>query len=152
MNQFLPQGNTGPEQRPGRKLELETLELTEFTQLCLVVIHVWSVTSESFVSRNSRKRDEVWVRLLSTFNIQWEGTVSGNRGLDLLISGTYIPKINLKIFSQNSGIWEADTSIMQRDSTRKRGKSTWYLGGENSPRLSGHILNTASITAKGTRR
>lgn len=86
-----------------------------------------------FCKPNSRKRDELGVRLLSTFNIQWEGTVSGNRGLDLLISGTYIPKINLKIFSQNSGIWEADTSIMQRDSTTKIGKSPWYLGGENPP-------------------
>lgn len=106
-----------------------------------------------FCKPNSRKRDELGVRLLSTFNIQWEGTVSGNRGLDLLISGTYIPKINLKIFSQNSGIWKADTSIMQRDSTTKIGKSPWYLGGENPPpRLSGHILNTVSITAKETRR
>lgn len=86
-----------------------------------------------FCKPNSRKRDELGVRLLSTFNIQWEGTVSGNRGLDLLISGTYIPKINLKIFSQNSGIWKADTSIMQRDSTTKIGKSPWYLGGENPP-------------------
>lgn len=112
----------------------------------------WLQNLRALVSRNSRKGDELGVRLMSTFNIQWEGTVSGNRGLDLLISGTYIPKINWKMYSQNSGIWEADTSIKQRDSTRKTGKSTQYLGWENSSPLSGHILNTASIVAKGRRR
>lgn len=112
----------------------------------------WLQNLRALVSQTSRKTDELGVRVMHTFNVQREGTVSGNRGLDLLISGTYKPKINWKIYSPNSGIWEADTSIKQRDSTRKTGKSTWYLGWENSSPLSGHILNTVFIATKGRRR
>lgn len=113
----------------------------------------WLQYLGTLISWNSRRRrDELGVRLTSLFNIQiLEGSVSGNWGLDLLVSGTYIPKIILKKYSQNSGIWEANTSIKQGDSTRKTGKATGYLGWEYSSPLSGHILNTASIVTKGNR-
>lgn len=137
-----PSGQTSPEKRPGRKLELETLNFTEFTLLCLVVIHAWSMTSAPRSSCKLKFKNVGWalgVRIASPFSIHWERPVSGNRGLDLLVSGMYIPKFNLEKYSQHAGIWEANTSIKQRISTRKTGKSTWYLRWEYSSPPSGHI-------------
>lgn len=59
MYQVPHQKNTSQEKGPGRKLESEALEFTEFMLLCLVVI-MWGQGLQNLLallSLNSRRRD-----------------------------------------------------------------------------------------------